>query len=635
VIEMMKSGVARSVLWAACWVCLSAVTGWTVELRVNSTEDRPGTAPGDGRCTTGTVLPDGTHECTLRAAIEEANARRGTDTIVVPSGNYVLTYSTMTADEEDRLQRLGSLDVRLAVLTGDLDIGTELGVLIDDPLIIRGEGDTPPVIDGNGADRVFDIHGRGDVLLSNLVIQNGHSNNGGAGVRIYVNGAVRLVDLVVQQNQAEPRFALGGGLWVTSGFVTLERCVVRDNSAAGGGGIFNSSPLGRLEIFESTITNNTAHSTQHIYDGGGLGMHSGYGVAVARIGNSTFSNNTAALHGGGMAIVGAASFVNVTISGNRAGGLGGGVFVGLVPSPPPGTEVVAMYSTIADNSGLGGGGLANVGNRLFLESTIVSGNRSNSGGPSNCHLGGVESRGYNVDSGYDCRLTHATDLTSTNPLLGPLADNGGAVMTHALLTGSPAIDTGRPTTSMRPYDSAAYPMDARGILRPQGRATDRGAYEAALLGSGFFPIRFPLALSFRFFVTAFSLPVALEGDPLARIVDVKPGPGVDDVKLTLAKDGRSVLVEAVLGQPLPVGVMGNRKARPPILCSLVVQKSLRTPLALRLGEGQFATQLKTPGKLLPAGTGRSLAAEGGRTNKLDSIDEDLNATAAVIDSDGP
>ena len=50
--------------------------------------------------------------------------------------------------------------------------------------------------------------------------------------------------------------------------------------------------------------------------------------------------------------------------------------------------------------------------------------------------------GFNFDSGTTCGLTEPTDLTNTDPQLGPLADNGGPTLTHALLDGSPAIDKG-------------------------------------------------------------------------------------------------------------------------------------------------------------------------------------------------
>ncbi|MEO6183044.1 MAG: choice-of-anchor Q domain-containing protein, partial [Verrucomicrobiota bacterium] len=59
------------------------------------------------------------------------------------------------------------------------------------------------------------------------------------------------------------------------------------------------------------------------------------------------------------------------------------------------------------------------------------------------NLGSVVNYGYNLssDNGGGV-LTRATDQINTDPLLGPLADNGGPTLTHALLPGSPAIDKG-------------------------------------------------------------------------------------------------------------------------------------------------------------------------------------------------
>jgi hypothetical protein len=56
--------------------------------------------------------------------------------------------------------------------------------------------------------------------------------------------------------------------------------------------------------------------------------------------------------------------------------------------------------------------------------------------------GPVASGGHNIDSDGSRGLTAAGDMPNTDPLLGPLADNGGPTLTHALLPGSPAIDAG-------------------------------------------------------------------------------------------------------------------------------------------------------------------------------------------------
>ena len=118
---------------------------------VNSTADLPDADQGDGLC----LALNG--QCTLRAAIMQANFVAGPDTIILPAGLYQLT-------------RLGDDDV--AVLA-DLDI--------TDDLTLQGAGSSLTIVDGNGAvngDRVFQILAAAkNVSLSGLTIRNGKKTN--------------------------------------------------------------------------------------------------------------------------------------------------------------------------------------------------------------------------------------------------------------------------------------------------------------------------------------------------------------------------------------------------------------------------------------------------------------------------
>ncbi len=81
----------------------------------------------------------------------------------------------------------------------------------------------------------------------------------------------------------------------------------------------------------------------------------------------------------------------------------------------------------------------------------------------------ITSGGSNVISDGSCNPNGTTDQSSTDALLGPLADNGGPTQTQALLAGSPAIDTA---------SAGACPTtDQRGVARPQGAGCDVGAFE--------------------------------------------------------------------------------------------------------------------------------------------------------------
>jgi hypothetical protein len=124
--------------------------------------------------------------------------------------------------------------------------------------------------------------------------------------------------------------------------------------------------------------------------------------------------------------------------------------------------------TINDNYASDGGGIFNSLQTLSLRNSIVA---NNHGGNCTIFSGFVTSLGHNLDDGNTCDFTAPGDIININPLLGPLANNGGPTMTHALLIGSPAIDTADPAT---------FPAtDQRGVVRPQGKGPDIGAYEYA------------------------------------------------------------------------------------------------------------------------------------------------------------
>ncbi len=71
-----------------------------------------------------------------------------------------------------------------------------------------------------------------------------------------------------------------------------------------------------------------------------------------------------------------------------------------------------------------------------------------------------------------------------NPLLGPLADNGGLTQTMALLPGSPAIDAGSNSLAVDPATNQILANDQRGPGFPRivGQSVEIGAYEFNPLG---------------------------------------------------------------------------------------------------------------------------------------------------------
>jgi hypothetical protein len=262
---------------------------------------------------------------------------------------------------------------------------------------------------------------------------------------------------------------------LVAGSLELRRVVVTGGNVGGmmlspdsdGGGILARAST-KLTLIDSTVSGNTARQSGGIANGTRISADRGGDVLIV---NSTVSGNTAtAASGGGMGaagignVNGTLSLVNSTVSGNVTGGRGGGIYNEAIQTI---SSVNLVSSTISDNAGAGGANLHNSGNggaALFrLRGTIVSDfrNGSNCGASGN---GSFTSLGYNLADDGGCALTESTDRPETDPLLGPLAANGGPTLTHALLAGSPAIDHGTSDLALTGVD--VLTTDQRGLTRP-------------------------------------------------------------------------------------------------------------------------------------------------------------------------
>lgn len=256
--------------------------------------------------------------------------------------------------------------------------------------------------------------------------------NGGSGARMtltncIVSGNFSGVDVL------RP-YGTGGGISNDGGTLTIIGSTISDNTTqAEGGGLFS---VGSLAIINSTVSGNRAIGT---HDGEGFGygggIHSRYGTMMTLSG-STVSNNFASNSGGG--IYGFGSITHSTISGNRVqafGGSGGGIYI------------INGFVTIGHTILRTGTAGANI-------------------------VGTVTSLGYNLsnDNGGGS-LTGPGDQINTDPVLGPLGNNGGPTLTHAPLNGSPAIDAGNPTFTPPPYE------DQRGFPRVHNGRVDIGSLE--------------------------------------------------------------------------------------------------------------------------------------------------------------
>ncbi|MFQ6023624.1 MAG: CFI-box-CTERM domain-containing protein [Acidiferrobacterales bacterium] len=290
-----------------------AFPAWSATFTVNSIADTPDVAAGNGLCA------DGSGNCTLRAAIQEANALVGSDTINLGTATYTLT---------------GAAGDDLA-LSGDLDITEDVTV--------TGTGTTNTFISGGNVDRVFDIDPSGPtgvtVTISDLTIQSGNvPGEAGGGVRN--RGTLSLTVTTLSSNV----------------------------SGIDGGGILNS---GTLTVTNSTLTSNDASSR-------GGGVFNGSGALFTLTASTVTSNDTLGVgsDGGGIFNTGTATLTNSTITSNVANDAGGGIF------NDTGAMTTAINTTISHNTGTtgNGDGIFNNAGTATLTNTVVANNVGNNCG---------------------------------------------------------------------------------------------------------------------------------------------------------------------------------------------------------------------------------------------------------------
>jgi CSLREA domain-containing protein len=341
-----------------------------------------------------------TGDCTLRAAIQQANLIPGMIEIELGAGTHLLAISGSGEDD---------------ALTGDLDVDT--------PVTIRGVGAGLTTVDAGDVDRAFDI---------------------GIPAHVATNAPeVSFVeDLTITGGDAGPD---NGGAIATLRDLRVQRVVLSGNYARRGSAISSVRTAGTfgvdpsvVEVVDSTATLNS----------GALPLF----LATARVTGSSLIDNTATIAtNGGAGEFGRLRLTNSTVSGNHADATGA-FFAG---------QAVIESSTIYGNSGnFSPGGVFLLELSVFHNSIIAD----NLAGvtPDQCAFNplAITSFGYNVSGTgpADCDLTEGTDQTLTDPLLDPLANNGGLTLTHLPGAGSPAIDSGDPLL--------CPPLDQRGSPRP-------------------------------------------------------------------------------------------------------------------------------------------------------------------------
>lgn len=410
-----------------------------------------------------------------------------------------------------------------ANITRSTDIGTPqfrlLHIAASGELTLRdvviSNGHAPDGLDGSAGFHGGGIYNQGELMLAGSAISNNRSGDGGnslysggdggAGGGIYNVGALTVAGSMITGNAAGDGGdagdqikgvggygGAGGGLYSNSNTaIAISDSVVSDNAtgvvgdgvgAIGGfgGGIYFASGT-------ATVTSTTVNGNEGEY-GGGI-----YGAYLAMvISSSTVSDNTARSGNGGEVMLRVAELlaVNSTIVA-AAAATGAAVRSDF-------SSATFSYVTIIGNTGgaLYVYGSPTVPSTAILNHSIVAG----AAGSSNCKdsdEGIYISHGFNIASDTSCGFAATGDMENTDPLLGPLAANGGPTPTMLPMLDSPAIDavpasacaTGMPNT-------VDIEHDQRGFARPTGGQCDIGAVEllaaASLRALGYFGMH-PLA----------------------------------------------------------------------------------------------------------------------------------------------
>jgi hypothetical protein len=229
--------------------------------------------------------------------------------------------------------------------------------------------------------------------------------------------------------------AIGGAVSSNGGGnLTVRASRLSDNSADRGGALFNNS---NLVVEDSTLADNVARAGSALENYGPTILRRSAVTGNETTGNFTISSSTANV-----------DIEDVTISGNTEPNAI--IYIGA------GT-VTLRNVTLADNDAYVAAYGSTDGTIQIINSIVY--NPLTSRECSTNANGVADSIGYTLDRDGSCATGATGDQASVDPLLGPLADNGGPTDTHRLLAGSPAIDAGD--------DFSCTMQDQRGVARPQ------------------------------------------------------------------------------------------------------------------------------------------------------------------------
>ncbi len=369
------------------------------------------------------------------------------------------------------------------------------------------------------------IYASGTLTMTDCLISNNTTGNGGTGLQsggsggrgagiFFAPGTLTMTNVLITGNHTgqggapDGNSGDAGGMWTGGDFfpaqatdVILNKVTISDNTTATalpngdsgtGGGIY--AYQGTMRLINTTVRNNhTGNAPRQSGRGGGI-FNSATLTALNSLisGNSTGDNGPGSNNnGGGIASFSSLTLINTTVSGNSTGadtaGIGGGVFVFNLAT--------LINCTVTGNNTPGdhANGVGGFNSVITLANTIVAGNGDS---PNDKDLENTlfseptfVSQGFNLIGNADGVTTFngvgdqiGATAAPLDPHLGPLADNGGLTLTHALLSNSTALDAGSNALAKDP--NVTLETDQRGAgriadsLDPDSLAVvDIGAFE--------------------------------------------------------------------------------------------------------------------------------------------------------------
>lgn len=396
-------------------VIAAAAVSCPMTFMVTDTGDANDAAPGDGNCDTDSLTTG--NQCTLRAAIREANALSTCDLITIDATG----------------------------VSGSIDLATALPS-IGHKVNITGPGaNLLTVKRSSGSNfRIFNIDSGMLVGISGLTIANGNDITGGG---IQNAGTLTITSSIVSGNSA----ANGGGVFNNGGgTLNLINSTIRNNSASNvGGGIFSQF---NINVSNSTVSSNTANGggggiylqtgtntlTNSTISGNSItGTGAGGGILVGTdtvITNCTLSNNSATDGGGGISATGGAvSLINTIVAGNN-------------PAAPAAadTDVVGSFTSLGHNLiGISDGtnGFSGTGDKvgsIAVPMKPLLAPLMNNDGPTTTHALVYNSPA--VDAGDDCVFDNSCSVTLAAPLTAD--QRGSARKDDGDLTPGAVVDIG-------------------------------------------------------------------------------------------------------------------------------------------------------------------------------------------------